>query len=202
MLDPVERVLMHPASGSGGFANNPDTIYLSAAFSLDFGEVVVIRGKMPTSQKNRHREKTWTPDTQVRYWSMTTGGSAPSGVGWMSIFDEEVPLDANGYFTIVMSWPENRPKNATRACGVKWIDFGGGEGHYIGARPWVNIVYIRYMNSLSGEAWPQSPANIPMPTKKDPAPLDAVVMGEYYPKARYTSKAAFEKHGPHKDDNH
>ena len=196
ITDPVERVLLHPPNDSGGFANNPDTVYLAAPFSLAFGEVVVIRAKMPSFPKTRHREPTLAHDTQVRYWSLTTGAAAPSGVGWTSVFDEQVPVDEKGYFTIVMSWPENRPKNAIRACGVKWIDFGGGEGHYVGARAWVNIVYLRYMHSLSGEAWPQSPANIPQPTKDKPAPLDAVVMEDYYPRARYTSKANFEKFGP------
>ena len=202
VLDPVERVLKYPATGAGGFANNPDTIYLAAQFSLDFGQVVVIKGKMPTHPKTRHRQRTLTPNTQVRYWSFSTGGSGPSGVGWASVFDEEVPVDENGHFTIVMSWPEDRPKNATRACWVKWIDFGGGEGHYIGARSWVNVVYIRYMTPLDGEDWPQSPMNIPRPTKEAPCPQDAVVMGEYYPRARYMTKAAFEKFGPNKGGSH
>jgi hypothetical protein len=117
-------------------------------------------------------------------------------VGWKTVFDEQIPLDENGYFTVVMSWPEDRPKNAITANGVKWIDFGGGEGHYIGARCWVNFVYIRYMNALKREEWPHSPRNIPRPDEKHPTPMDAWVMGEYYPRAKYMSKAAFEKFGP------
>jgi hypothetical protein len=197
--DPLTRVETYPAGSSGGFANNPDTIYLTASFSLYFGRVVVIRGKMPTHQKTRHHEEHWIPDTQVRYWSITTGGSAPSGVGWMSLYDEEIPLDENGNFTIVMSWPEDRPKNATKECGVAWIDFGDGEGHYVGARNWVNVVYFRYM--VSNPDWSQSPAKIPQPTTKNPVPQDAEVMQEYYPRAEYMSKADFEAFWPYKDDN-
>lgn len=191
--DPAMRVHIFPATGEGGFANNPDTIYLMAAFSLDFGKVVVIKAKMPTHQRTRHRQESWTPNTQVRYWSVTAGASAPSGVGWASIFDEEVPLDEHGNFTLVMSWPEDRPSNATRECGVAWLDFGGGEGHYIGARTWVNSVYIRYMNA--NPAWPQSPEKIPRPNTENPVPQDAKIMQEYYPRASYMSKADFEALG-------
>jgi hypothetical protein len=189
--DPYERVTKFPPQTAGGFANNPDTIYLFGSFSTYFGEVVVIRGKMPTSSKTRHRDKSWATDTQVRYWSITSGASAPSGVGWSTIFDEEVPLDAEGNYTIVMSWPENRPANATKENGVAWLDFGDGEGHYVGARIWVNTVYIRYMDP--NPDWPESPANIPLPTPENPNPQDAEVMGAYYPRATYMSRADFER---------
>lgn len=151
----------------------------------------MIRGKMPTFSPTRHRQQRWTPDTQVRYWSITTGAAAPSGVGWATVFDEEVPLDADGNYTIVMSWPEDRPANATKENGVAWLDFGDGEGHYVGARIWVNTVYIRYMDP--NPDWPQSPVNIPLPTPEHPGPRDAAVMGEFYPRAAYLSKADFER---------
>lgn len=189
--DPYARVARFPPQTAGGFANNPDTVYLYSVFSLYFGEVVVIRGRMPTHSRTRHRERQWTKDTQVRYWSLTTGASAPSGVGWATVFDEQVPLDSEGNYTIVMSWPENRPINATRENGVAWIDFGDGEGHYVGARVWVNTVYIRYMNPHAD--WPQSPAKIPIPTRANPVPQDAEVMGPYYPRATYMSRQDFER---------
>jgi hypothetical protein len=190
VTDPLVRVQEYPADDSGGLANNPDTIYMMAGFSLYFGRVVVIRGKMPSHPDTRHREATPLGDTQVRYWSITTGGSVASGAGWQSLYDEEVPLDEQGNYTIVMSWPEDRPKNATKANGVMWIDFGEGEGHYVGARNWVNVVYMRYMNP--NPDWRESPAKIPVPTPAHPYPQDAEVMKEYYPRAVYMSKADFE----------
>ncbi|SMF72851.1 hypothetical protein SAMN06265365_13065 [Tistlia consotensis] len=191
--DPALRERLFPATGAGGFANNPDTIYLMAAFSLDFGEVVVMQGKMPSHQRTRHRQKKWIRDTQVRYWSVTAGTAPPDGIGWGSLFDEEVPLDGQGNFTIVMSWPENRPANATKENGVAWLDFGGGEGHFTGARAWVNFVYFRYM--APNPDWPESPANIPLPTVEQPVPQDAETMQQYYPRATYMTKAAFEALG-------
>ncbi|NJL28128.1 MAG: hypothetical protein HC897_09620 [Thermoanaerobaculia bacterium] len=194
ILDPAQRVQQYPAVNAGGLAPNPDTVYLTTSFSLYYGQVVVIRGKMPTHPKTRHHQKTWPADAQVRYWSATTGGSVASGAGWDSVFDEDVALDKDGYFTLVMSWKEDRPKNAIKENGVTWIDFGAGEGHYVGARSWVNTVYFRYMDS--NPSWKQSPVNIPPPTPQQPIPQDAEVMQEYFPRAVYMSKADFEAFFP------
>jgi hypothetical protein len=192
--DPAERVRLFPPNNNGGFANNPDTIYEAAVFSLNFGQVVVVKAKMPTHQTTRHGQETWKSGTNLRYFSVSASGAPPSGVGWTSLFDEEIPVDKDGNFTLVMSWAEDRPKNATKKCGVAWIDFGGGEGHYVGARNWVNFLYFRYQNM--NRDWPQSPANIPIPTTENPIPQDAKVMQEFYPRAIYMSKADFEALGP------
>ncbi len=193
ILNPEKRVQTYNADPVGGLANNPDTVYMTSAVSLDHAKVFVIKGKMPRHQSTRHGEEHWEQDTQLRYWSATSGGTLPSGLGWATIYDEEMPLDDEGNFTIVMSWQEDRPKNARPECGVKWLDFGNGEGHFIGARNWVNVVYMRYQH-MSPD-WAESPANIPPPTEKDPFPQDARIMKEYYPKAKYMSKAEFEELG-------
>ena len=191
IADPETRVATYPATNEGGFANNPDTIYMMASFSLEYGEIVVIEGKLPLTPKTRRGDTTWPAEDQVRYWSATSGASPPSGVGWSTVFDEQVPLDADGNYTLVVSWPECRPKNATPEHGVAWLAFGDGEGHYVGARNWVNTVYLRYQ--VANPRWPRSPRHIPPPTKEDPQPHDAEVMGEYFPRAHYTSKKAFER---------
>lgn len=197
ILDPEERVTEYPADAVGGLANNPDTVYMTATLSLAYGRVIVIKGKMPRHQKTRHGEEHWEQDTQLRYWSASSGGTLPSGLGWATVYDEEMPLDEHGNFTIVMSWQEDRPKNARPECGVKWLDFGNGEGHYIGARNWVNVVYMRYQH-MSPD-WQESPLHIPQPTQENPIPQDAKTMKEYYPKAKYMSKEAFEDLGNNPD---
>ncbi len=193
ILDPEERVTTYPAKADGGLANNPDTVYMLASVSLEYGRVFVIKGKMPRHQKTRHGEETWEKDPQLRYLSATTGGSLPSGLGWATVYDEEIPVDDDGNFTIVVSWQEDRPKNARTECGIKWLDFGEGEGHYIGARNWVTYVYMRYQHM--SKDWLESPKHIPTPTEKHPNPQDAHVMREYYPKSKYMSKADFENLG-------
>jgi hypothetical protein len=191
--DPVRRELEHPANSDGGFANNPDTRYLTASFSLKFGPVYVIQGKMPVHPRTKHREKTWTPGAQLRYWSACTGAAPPSGAGWDCAYDEQVPVNEDGWYTLVVSRPEDRPRNAREECGVRWIDFGKGEGDYPGARSWVNVVYIRFMDPSPD--WKQSPANIPAPSRTNPYPQDAWIMQEYFPTAHYETKAQYESHG-------
>jgi hypothetical protein len=93
----------------------------------------------------------------------------------------------------VVSKPEDRPRNAQEECGVKWVDFGKGEGDYEGARPWVNFVYIRYMNS--DPSWKQSPATVSAPSLTNPYPQEAYIMKEYFPASHYETKLQYESHG-------
>lgn len=198
--DPITRETLYPATGAGGFANNPDTHYLQSIFSLGFGSVIVIQGKMPTFPYTKDGETEWPdPAPQVRYWSACTGGSPPSGAGWDCVHDEEVQLDENHNFLIVVTRPEDRPENARKECGVTWLNFGPGEGGpqsrggYKGARPWVNAVYMRYMDP--NKDWENSPANIPLPTLENPYPQEAYVMGDYFPRSHYETTAEFESRG-------
>jgi hypothetical protein len=191
--DQVTRVALFPPTDAGGFAQNPDTQYLTSTFSLGFGSVYVIRAKMPTHPKTKLGERNWTPDTQVRYWSTCTGAAPPSGAGWDCVWDEGVPVDDNGMYTLVVSRPADRPDNAREECGVKWVSFGKGEGDYEGARPWVNTVYMRFM--VPNQDWPQSPTKIPMPSGTNPYPQDAYVMQEYFPTSHYETKLQYESHG-------
>lgn len=195
ILDPEERVKTYPADAIGGLLANPDTVYMVAAVSLARGQLFVVKAKMPKHSKTRHGEKDWDKHDQLRYWSASSGGTLPSGWGWDTVYDEEMPLDDNGYFTLVMSWPEDRPANARVESGVNWLDFGSGEGRYVGARNWVNVLYIRYQHM--SETWLEAPAYIPQPKRDRPIPLDAAVMQDYYPLAKYMSKDDFEELGDH-----
>lgn len=197
---PLERVEKYPATPEGGYATNPDTEYAVAALSLNFGNVVVVRGKLPTYQHTRPHASQWSStDPQVRYWSICTAQGPVSGKGSDCAYDQQVPLNSNGDYTIVISKLAHRPANASTMCGVKWLNFGPGEGEIEGTSPpdrsWVGVVYVRFMDALSGAAWPQSPKNVPEPTKSNPNNELANVMGEYAPVAEYTSQEAYEATG-------
>jgi hypothetical protein len=194
--NPLKRVEKYAATNEGGFATNPDTQYVDTGLSLKFGNVVVLRGKLPTYQHTRPNATSWTySKPQVRYWSVCTGQSPVTGDGSDCLYDQEVPVDQDGFFTVVISKPEDRPANASTVCGVGWLNFGIGEGEYPGARSWEDVLYMRYMDALSGAEWPQSPKNIPEPTTSDPNNELANVMGEYTPVATYTNQAAYEAKG-------
>jgi hypothetical protein len=190
--NPEKRVLNYPPSNAGGFANNPDTKYMTMPFSFDYGEVIVIRAKMPTHPYTRRGNSMLPAElTQVQYFSISTAAAPPSGEGWDTVFDEQIPLDEKGYFTAVVAWPWNRPVNATLENGIVYLHPGDGEGHYVGARNWLGMLYIRYQNC--DKDWTESPTKIPMPTIENPIPQDPIVMGSYYPIGKYMSKIEFEE---------
>lgn len=194
--DPLARVTQFPATDDGGYATNPDTQYIAAGVSLNFGKVIVLRVKPPTYARTRPNATAWSPaNSQVRYWSACTAQGPVSGKGSDCAYDQQIPVDRDGYWTLVVSRPEDRPANASTLCGAKWLDFGIGEGSYAGARAAVGALYMRYMAAQKGSDWPQSPKNIPQPTTADPYNHLVDVMGEYAPAAHYESRAQYEARG-------
>jgi hypothetical protein len=209
--DPVSRINTYGTGNpkrvndDGGFATNPDTAFVSTALSLNFGKVIVMKVKSPTYAKTRPEAAIWDPtDTQVRYWSACTAEGPVSGRGADCAYDQQTPVDDDGNWTIVVSRPEDRPANANTVCGVKWLDFGLGEGYatadggptnnsgYV-ARDYLGVLYMRYM--AANPNWLQNPKYRTGPTAADPYNHLADWMGEYTPAASYTSKAAYEAQG-------
>lgn len=183
---PEERAKIKLASEPEAGAD-PTTVYLMNFLSRKFGPVFVFRGKMPTFPDTYGGAKTMA-DGQVVYWSVGTMGAPPSGQLWDGVFDMMVPLDKDGYYTIVVSRPEDRPRNATRENGVAWIDWGPGEGSNDprDRKDW-GMLLMRYM--VCDPEWKNSPAKA-----RKPGTLEAV-MGPYYPKGYYTNTAEFEAKG-------
>lgn len=166
---------------------DPTTVYMVNYLSRKFGPVYVFRAKLPTFPDTYAGADTMG-DGQVKYWSIVTLASAPSGELWDGVFDMQVPLDKNGYYTIVVSRPEDRPTNATRENGVTWIDWGPGEGldDPRNRKDW-GMLLMRFMVCHSD--WEKSPAKVPKPGTEE------AVMGPYYPKGYYTTTAEFESKG-------
>lgn len=183
--NPEKRVIRCPPSAAGGFASNPDTTYMVIPISFAYGDIVHIRGKMPTHPCTRHRNTRGSHD-QVQYFSVSTAAGPASGQGWDTIYDEQLDdlLDEDGFYNIYICWPwfRSQIKDWSKKA---WLTPGGGEGRNVGARPWVVVVYIRYQNCHKD--WAESPAKIPMPTIKNPVPQDAAIMKEFYPVANYVS---------------
>ena len=47
------------------------------------------------------------------------------------LFDEEVPTDKNGFYTIAISRVEDRPRNAVNECGMAWLPMADdGDGMF------------------------------------------------------------------------
>ena len=187
--DPVERAETYPPDEIGGFQNNPDTSYLLTPVSRKFGRLITVSGKMPTFPKTLPESEGWNPrDYQVRYWSMCAGSSPVTGLGYDCVYDQQVPLQKNRRYTIVIGRPADRPANAKRECGYRWMNFGKGENYDDPAsRPYVDTLYTRFM--AADPSFEQAPQNV------DVAGTEKQVMGPYFPTSKYWSKSEFAKLG-------
>ncbi len=187
--DPAKRLAQFPPSDAGGFQSNPDTRYLLVPVSLNYGKVITVSGRMPTFPSTLPEATRWNPSRyQVRYWSLCTGSSPVTGLGYDCVYDQQVPLASGRRYTLVVSRPGDRPRNARPACGYRWLTFGKGENYPDpAARSYVDTLYMRFM--AADPSFRQAPQRIKTPG------TEAAVMGAYFPRSQYTSKAAFEKRG-------
>lgn len=166
---------------TGGFYPNLDNNYVRTIVNRKHGEVYVLRGKMPTTPKTYNGDAKMTAGDLV-YWSICSNqGFANTRVN-DCLFDEQVPLDKNGFFTIVVSRAEDRPRNARPECGVAWLpmaDDGDGAGD-----PDATVVQIR--NMLASPDFKEAIQNVKeIGTEKE-------IMGPYLPRTFYLTTGAFE----------
>lgn len=165
-----------------GFAN-PSTAYLEGMIDMRLGEVLVLRAKKPKTARTYFGDKTFRENgTDMRYYSVCTQESLYSWRIADCVFDEEMPVDKDGYYTVVVSRTTFRPSNARYECGHAWVQApaaGDGFGNIYGGQ-----VYFRHM--LPNDS---SPANLKNVSE---AGSEARVLGEYFPKGEYMSKAQFE----------
>lgn len=172
---------------------DPNTQYLLAHLNRQFGPVYVLRGRMPsfpdTFAGDDGKPLAVKPDSQLEYFSIVSGEAAPSGRIADGLMDMQIPVNANGNYTIVFSRREDRPTNATTENGFAWLEWSPkGEGlDDPQNRTDFGMLMIRMM--LPSEDWAESPENI-----TEPGAAEAV-MGAYYPRGEYMTKAAFEALG-------
>jgi hypothetical protein len=157
---------------NGGYLSNQHINYLYALFSRSGGELFVLRAKAPTTPDTRGGEDVTSP-RQLRYFSICQNET------WSQRFveclrDDELTVDDDGTFTVVISDPADRPANAEN-----WIPWGGA--YYDG-----NVIYRHMLPDASFEHAIQR-----VPYDDDPA----LAMGAYFPRAAYCTTQAFEAGG-------
>jgi hypothetical protein len=147
--------------------------------------VLVLRGKMPTTPSTFHGDSRMRAGTQLRYWSLCQNDSFTIGRVGACLYDEQIPLDRSGRYTIVVSLAGDRPTNATPACGVAWLDYGTvGDGLF---KSRAGLLILR--NQHPDPSFTQSIESIQTPGS------EARVMGDYLPSGEYRSRAQFEAEG-------
>ena len=172
----------HPARNVGYFAN-PDVAYTIANISRALGKVVVLRGKIPAVPPTLLGDPR-AQQGQLRYWSMCMNENFSQKVT-DCLFDQQIPINADGSYTIVVSRSEDRPANATPGCGtehLEWSKDGDGLGH-----PDDGLLIMRNMLPAAGFA------NAVQNTRTHGD--EKAVIGEYLPSIAYMSQEEFEALG-------
>lgn len=191
-------------ANTGNYFPNPHNKYMAIPnLCLEKDQIVVVRGKAPVFPDTYNGGPIWEPEgVNMRYWSMCNNKQAfPFPVEYCEA-DYATKLDAEGYYTYVVSEPEGRtgaapswlPDDAT------WLRWSSPKD--------VDILLFR--NMLPADGFEQSVqaaqkagcvANNQIGKAPDQKEIDRAagcaqrVMQEYYPKAVYCSKQVFLNEG-------
>lgn len=165
--------------------NNGDARYMTGAYSFDYGEVLAIRGKLPTTPLTWQGNRKMTRAQMVE-WDICGIESLVTTKTYRCLFDQQIPLSKrHRRYVIAFAHAGKRPGNARARCGVAWLPAdpqGDGAG-----RPDAGLLLTR--NVLPSAGFKRSIWNVS-------SPYDAgEVMGDYYPKGTYMSTRDFESHG-------
>jgi hypothetical protein len=193
--EPYESLIPKlPTTVTGGFYSTPANAYVSSYVDRTIGpnteghNILVLHAKMPTHPTTYDGDATDdSAGTQVRYWSLCAYGSIANPpllpANSACLFDQQVPTNADGEYTIVASLPQDRPADARPECGVAWLDWWGTAGDGQG-RSSLDLLIMR--NQLSSPTFEQSIEKVTVPgTEKE-------VMGAYYPTSSYETTQQFE----------
>jgi hypothetical protein len=155
----------------GAFFPNFHNVYLSLLTRRDQGEAVVFRAKAPTFVKTTGTRTMGAG--QVRYWSVCAN-DFPTTRYVACLADEQVKLDGDGYYTVVVSDAAHRP--ARLGAGDNWLPSG----------PYADtFLLVRQMlpSPDFGEA-----------IERAPNPAEAPrTMGAFYPATRICPVARFDR---------
>jgi hypothetical protein len=177
-----------------GLGANPANGYVFTWLDRRFGpnhsgqNIAVLHGELPTTPATYAGEAKMQGRTQLRYWSLCNGEGLPSGATTgPCLADQETPINAKRDYTVVVSLPQDRPKNATDKCGVAWMNWGTkGDGY---TRPDSTLIIMRNLATTAHTAFPHSVQDITAPGAVKST------MGAYLPTVTYTTAAKFQKQG-------
>ena len=173
-----------PPQRSVALYPNVDNQYIYALTSRDFGQALVLRGKLPTTPRTFNRNPRMGQG-QLRYWSICQNEGLLTTAVEDCLYDEQIPVDRHGNYTIVTSLPADRPRNATARCGVAYLPWparGDGAGHPNDGR-------LLVRNMLPAPDFHNAAQDTRTPGD------EAAVLGPYLPKTEYTTTKQFERLG-------
>ncbi len=128
---PDHRAVFHPGEYNNEdnwglpvtVLGNRDNLYLVLFHSRLHGEIYAVRARKPRTPSRREGIPLHAADVDIRLFTVCDynfwNGRAQS-----CVIDEGVATDASGDYVLVASDTAHRPRNATKANGVTWLDTG------------------------------------------------------------------------------
>jgi hypothetical protein len=187
-IDFSDPTIPSPAKVGGSYYPNVFNTYMRTFINREIGKVVVIRFKPWKTVNTYSRTAVFdTKDAEMRFWSISLSESQATTRVGDGAFDEEFPINSDGYITFVASSKQDRPKFATRENGVVWVNWstrGDGAGN-------PNFGWLSIRNML-----PKPGTNNNFFAFKRPGD-ERQVLGEHFPELKYyKDAAAFDALGP------
>lgn len=168
---------------------NLDNQNLATYLDRSIKPIAVIRGKIPKVPATLTGDDTFDESqAQLRYWSLCQNEYYSQKVTGC-LYDEQVTINPDGYFTIVTSLESERPSNATDACGIGYLPWSA-EGDGFSILPERSnhendaLLILRNMLPVNGFAKTVQHTTTPGD--------EADVMAEFMPTAQYFTQADFE----------
>ncbi|WP_445403579.1 hypothetical protein [Acinetobacter vivianii] len=170
----------------------PDNEYTFSVTSRKLGKVIVLKGKLPQIAATYENEATLARG-DIRYWSICTNELISTATNFC-IYDEQIKhKDKDGFYTLVVSLPEDRPTNATEECGVAYLPLSERGDGYTGPdaaeKGHNDLGFLIMRNLLPYQNFNQAIQNTKVWGD------EKAVMGEYLPDISYTSREDFEAKG-------
>ena len=153
------------------FGGNLDNSWISETFMPSLGQVLTLRAKAPT----------WglaaDSGAQLRYWSLCS--YYLTAAVHDCVVDQDIPVDDDGYWTIVVSRAGDRPANATTDCGVAWLEAAPDPD---------NDSVLVFRHQLPDPSFAQAIQHIDVGSEEEQ-------MGDYYPAGTYGTVADYDSLG-------
>ena len=172
-----------PRGAAGGFFPNVHNSYVRTAINRKFGKVAVFRGKLPSAPRTfEGNERLGTG--QVRYSSYCMNEAPVTTKVTDCAYDEQIPTNRKGIYTIVVSRRSDRPDTARSSCGKAWIEWNkSGDGYEDPDFGWFQI-----RNMLPSRSFRHAIQLTETPGD------EKEVIGPYLPKLRYfADRRAFDR---------
>lgn len=180
-----------PKRQVGWFANL-DNQYIGTYLDRSIKPVAVIRGKIPQVPSTLNNNEVFDESqAQVRYWSICQNEYYSQKVT-ACLYDEQVTINPDGYFTIVTSRDGDRPSNANDSCDIgflPWSEKGDGFSIIPGRADNKDDALLLVRNMLPVNNFEQAIQNTSTPGD------EADVLGDFMPTIQYFTQAEFEALG-------